>query len=121
MTVSYRALLILFDHERQSAGELGARLWGDSRRGRVSSSNGGGDYAAQMLLGRLRKKDLVRVSAHSVGCDASLWELTSKGRAVAENIRKAGIVSGATPRRRERLIPAKPACDCGGTYPCEHM
>lgn len=55
---------------------IGARLW-PNRRSRGCAVQGGGDYAAQMLLGRMRKAGLVRV-AHGEG--SSQWELTATGR-----------------------------------------
>jgi hypothetical protein len=48
------------------------------RAGRRASANGGGDYAAQMYLGRLRKLGLARVLP---GEGSSKWALTSAGRA----------------------------------------
>lgn len=60
----------------QTAGMVGTAVWGDSRRGRVVSASGGGDYAAQMLLGRLRKKGLVETTMAE---GASQWRLTAKG------------------------------------------
>ena len=76
---TYKVLKILAER-RRSAGELGQALWGDSRRGRIASADGGGDYAAQMLLGRLRKAGLVRVAhGEEVWAGCSIWELTEKG------------------------------------------
>jgi hypothetical protein len=66
------------------AGSVGAKLWGGATRGSVCASHGGGDYAAQMLLGRMRKAGLVRVCP---GDGASRWELTARGRAA---LRKEG-------------------------------
>jgi hypothetical protein len=63
-----------------SADMVGAVVWKGKKRGRVTSSGGGGDYAAQMLLGRMKKAGLVRL-AHSEG--SSRWELTELGRAEA--------------------------------------
>ena len=42
-----------------SASMVGAEIWDNKKRGRVVASQGGGDYAAQMLLGRMRKKGWV--------------------------------------------------------------
>jgi hypothetical protein len=63
-----------------SADMVGAAVWKDKKRGRVTSPGGGGDYAAQMLLGRMKKAGLVR-HAHSEG--ASRWEITPLGRVEA--------------------------------------
>jgi hypothetical protein len=57
---------------------VGAVIWANKKRGRTSSANGGGDYAAQMLLGRMRKAGLVR-TIHSEG--SSRWEVTALGLA----------------------------------------
>jgi hypothetical protein len=52
--------------------------------GRRASVNGGGDYAAQMLLGRMRKAGLVE-NAHAEG--STRWRLTSAGMNRARNTR----------------------------------
>ena len=52
-------------------------LWKGKKRGRVVPSRGGGDYAAQMLLGRMKKAGLVR---HAPSEGSSLWEVTDLGR-----------------------------------------
>jgi hypothetical protein len=70
----------LSEHGPQAASIVGAVLWRGRKRGRVVSTNGGGDYAAQMLLGRMRKAGLVRL-AWSEG--SSLWEVTTLGREMA--------------------------------------
>lgn len=44
-----RAIDILARHGEMTAGEFGPWMWPD-RTGRICSVNGGGDYAAQMLL-----------------------------------------------------------------------
>ena len=69
--ITERALAILRAHgEPMAAGDLGSRLWPD-RDGPVMANHGGGDYAAQMLLGRMRKNNLVRVVD---GPATSYWE-----------------------------------------------
>lgn len=74
-----RALRALAALSPLPAVEVGRKVWGDRRRGPIVAPHGGGDYAAQMLLGRLRKHGLVRTTIDSwAGC--SLWELTEKGR-----------------------------------------
>lgn len=73
--VEQRAIDYLRQHPGGvSAGCVGAHLWPE-RDGRINSSNGGGDYAAQMLLGRMRKKGWVYVL---YGTGSSQWALTSK-------------------------------------------
>jgi len=65
--------------EGVSCFEVGSAAWPDReiRGGRGVSSNGGGDYAAQMLLGRLKKEGLVE-QAPSPG--STKWRLSTKGR-----------------------------------------
>jgi hypothetical protein len=77
-----RAVLILH-RGPMTAGEFGAAMW-PGRTGRITSSSGGGDYAAQMLLGRLRAKGIVRTTLDP---GATRWELTSRGK---ELLRVAG-------------------------------
>lgn len=48
-----------------------------TRKGRISAGTGGGDYAAQMLLGRLRKAGLVEDAR---GAGSTRWQLTNAGR-----------------------------------------
>lgn len=79
-----RALLYLHENAGLAgvaAGDVGQATWPDRRRVGVSH-NGGGDYAAQMLLGRLKKAGLVE---HAPSEGSSLWRLTARGlRAVRE-------------------------------------
>ncbi len=70
-----RAVLILH-RGPMTAGEFGAAMW-PGRTGRITSTSGGGDYAAQMLLGRLRAKGIVRTTLDP---GATRWELTSRGK-----------------------------------------
>jgi hypothetical protein len=62
-----------------AAVEVGAVIW-PVRVGHTVAAQGGGDYAAQMLLGRLRKQGLAR-TLNTDG--SSRWSLTTKGRGVA--------------------------------------
>lgn len=61
-----RALTALLDPRNRFYGIpavlVGGAVWGRNRRSRGCSGHGGGDYAAQMLLGRMRKAGLVRVA-----------------------------------------------------------
>lgn len=85
-TTTERALAILIRERANmdgvAASMLGAQLWPE-RIGRVFAVQGGGDYAAQMLLGRMRKAGLVRVAR---GEGSSRWELTSDGYRAAVRI-----------------------------------
>lgn len=74
-----RALSVLSGAGRDglSASIVGAVAW-PHRTGRRFSANGGGDYAAQMLLGRLRRRGFVAVVRGGEG--SSMWELTAAGR-----------------------------------------
>jgi hypothetical protein len=76
-SASRRACRYLLASGPCTAGEVGGHVWQGFRRGRISSAWGGGDYAAQMLLGRLAKKGLVRRKPSE---GATLWELTEEGR-----------------------------------------
>ena len=64
-----RALRYLQSRGPACAGDLGGHLWPE-RRARRTAVQGGGDYAAQMFLGRLRKKGWVRVLD---GPGSSVW------------------------------------------------
>lgn len=65
----------------QAADAVGGVAWAGKQRGRVTSSGGGGDYAAQMLLGRMKKAGLVR---HARSDGSSLWECTPAGKEYAK-------------------------------------
>lgn len=82
VTASQRVLLYLHADGRRdgvTCYEVGSVVWPDRviRGGRGVSSNGGGDYAAQMLLGRLKKSGLVEC-APSEG--STRWRISEKGR-----------------------------------------
>ena len=73
-----RALDILYCQPPMGCGEFGAKMWPERRGYRAGvSSNGGGDYPAQMLLGRLRKLGWAQVVR---GEGSSCWELTTAGK-----------------------------------------
>lgn len=55
-------------------------VWQGKKRGKTSSSGGGGDYAAQMLLGHMKRAGLVR---HAPSEGSTRWEVTPLGRAEA--------------------------------------
>lgn len=75
----YYACRFLAAHGAQPADMVGSVVWKGKKRGKTSSMGGGGDFGAQMLLGRMRKAGLVRVrNAKHDGC--SMWELTELGR-----------------------------------------
>lgn len=71
-----RALNILYCQPPMAASSFGAEMWPD-RTSKGYSMGGGGDYAAQMLLGRLRAKGWAQVVR---GEGSSCWELTMAGR-----------------------------------------
>jgi hypothetical protein len=73
----YNALVILTGRGPMSADDFGGDLWSGKKRGRTTSSGGGGDYGAQMFLGRLRKLGFARTT-HDPG--SSRWEATPAGR-----------------------------------------
>lgn len=78
-TATQRALIYLYEHAGAAgvgAIDVGYAVWGETRSGRISSANGGGDYAAQMLLGRLKKAGLVEY-APSEG--STRWRLSRQG------------------------------------------
>ena len=77
LTATQRALLCLQAADRYGAScyDVGHAAWPE-RAGRVASASGGGDYAAQMLLGRLKKAGLVEY-APSEG--STRWRLSQKG------------------------------------------
>jgi len=81
-TASQRALMYLFSsggNEGVSCFDVGDAVWPDRdvvRAGRGVANGGGGDYAAQMLLGRLKKAGLVE---HAPSEGSSRWRLSTKG------------------------------------------
>lgn len=81
-TATERALMHLYAHggrDGVSCFDVGDAVWPERaaiRGGRGVSSNGGGDYAAQMLLGRLKKAGLVE---HAPSEGSSRWCITRKG------------------------------------------
>lgn len=117
-SVSDRAIVYLAQAQRDSlaglsAGILGALLWADRRQGRVSAVQGGGDYAAQMLLGRLRKQGLVCVvSDDRCGAGSSMWTTTPSGAQRAEIVRRIhGDLGHAHASRGDALVPKARARD----------
>lgn len=122
-TAMQRALLCLYDggYSGCSAGEVGAGVWPERecRPGRGVSVNGGGDYAAQMLLGRLKKAGLVEY-ASSEG--SSLWRLSTEGRnevrKIATKVPKE-TKTKTKPRTGGAIVSASDPCTCG-CAPEEH-
>lgn len=87
-SMTYRALVVLVGRSPISADMFGAYVWRGVKRGKICSSGGGGDYAAQMFLGRLRKRGWAQL-APSDG--SSRWEPTINGRqALAKALTKSG-------------------------------
>lgn len=86
--MTYRALVVLVGRGPLSADMFGAYVWRGKKRGKVSSSGGGGDYGAQMFLGRLKKQGFAR-TVEAVG--SSRWEATENGRnALAKALTRTG-------------------------------
>lgn len=83
MTTTLRVLGYLAKHGPSGCSDVGTVI--DNRRGRVSAVQGGGDYAAQMLLGRMKKAGLVRQAASD---GSTLWELTPAGHAALVAVRE---------------------------------
>ena len=123
-TATQRVLLCLHGggYNGCSAGEVGASVWPERqcRPGRGVSVNGGGDYAAQMLLGRLKKAGLVEY-APSEG--SSLWRLSAKGQKAFQRLAPAPIVKKAKapkktvkPERKAggAIVTGTDPCVCGG-------
>ena len=122
LTTSQRALLYLYKtagRDGVSCFDVGNAVWPDRviRGGRGVSSNGGGDYAAQMMLGRLKKDGLVEY-ASSEG--STRWRLSAEGR---RTVHKMSFGQGYS-----LDVPASPAeegvegvnpCTCGHA-PEEH-
>jgi hypothetical protein len=69
------ALALLRDKGPQPADAVDQHVWPNAP-GRRISSNGGGTYASQMLLGRMRQQGWVRVQ-HGEG--SSIWEIRPGG------------------------------------------
>lgn len=78
MPTTLRVLRYLLDHGPSGCSDVGSVI--EDRRGSRGgvSTNGGGDYAAQMLLGRMKKAGLVE---HAPSDGSSLWRITSAGHA----------------------------------------
>jgi hypothetical protein len=78
--MSLRALHYLITHGPSTADTIGIHVWAGRKRGKTTSMGGGGDYAAQMLLGRLKSAGLVQ-QTHGEG--STRWEIATRGRQVA--------------------------------------
>ena len=74
VTTTVLVLRYLRDNGPSYSSAIGAVI--RNRRGRRVSASGGGDYAAQMLLGRMKKAGLVQ---HAPSDGSSVWRLTFKG------------------------------------------
>jgi hypothetical protein len=115
-TATQRALLCLYNsgYNGASSGEVGGAVWPqrELRGGRGVSSNGGGDYAAQMLLGRLKKAGLVEYAASE---GSSRWRLSTEGQKVVHKLTSAKEPKKATPclRTGGAIVTASDPCTCG--------
>lgn len=116
-TATQRALLCLRDGgwHGLSASEVGSGVWPDRERrpGRGMSINGGGDYAAQMLLGRIKKAGLVEYAS---GEGSTRWRLSTKGqnevRALESKTTRHGGSAIGDSSDRGRLSTAGQGEDC---------
>jgi hypothetical protein len=61
----YYACRYLAANGPATADMVGAVVWKGKKRGKTTSMGGGGDYAAQMLLGRMKKAGLVMVDVEA--------------------------------------------------------
>lgn len=112
LTAAHRALLCLYQDGNRSGVscfEVGHAAWPDRvlRSGQGVSVNGGGDYAAQMLLGRLKKEGLVE---HAPSEGSSRWRLSTKGLHKARQLREESPVTN--PSSRTPVTGPLP-CVCG--------
>lgn len=114
LTATQRALVCLHDggYNGLSAGEVGASVWPERecRPGRGVSVNGGGDYAAQMLLGRLKKAGLVEY-ATSEG--SSRWRLSTKGRNKVRKLPSTKEPKPPKPQTGGAIVSSSDPCTCG--------
>jgi hypothetical protein len=76
VTTTLAVLRFLVKHGPSGCSNIGTVI--DNRHGRIAAGTGGGDYAAQMLLGCLKKAGLVR---HSPSEGSTLWKITPAGKA----------------------------------------
>ncbi len=113
-TATQRALLCLYDsgYAGVLSSEVGGAVWPDRKIhcGRGVSSNGGGDYAAQMLLGRLKKAGLVEY-APSEG--STRWRLSTKGRNEVRKLPSAKEPKEPKLRTGGAIVSASDPCTCG--------
>lgn len=123
MTASHRALLFLYrtaGRDGVSCYDVGGAVWPDRvlRGGRGVSVNGGGDYAAQMLLGRLKSAGLVE---HAPSEGSSLWRLSVKGLREVRHLSSEPDGPPPTGQRRTggARVPSADPCTCGHA-PEEH-
>lgn len=76
MSATDHVLHLLYTGRSMGCADIGGAIWPDRKTSGVSC-NGGGDYPAQMLLGRMRKAGLVRVE---LGDGSSKWIITPAGK-----------------------------------------
>lgn len=90
-----------------ACGEVGGAVWPDRdlRGGRGVSHNGGGDYAAQMLLGRLKKAGLVE---HASSEGSSRWRLSAKGHRTAQQLQDKMQAASTAPTHRPSITAKAP-------------
>jgi len=121
-TATQRALLCLYrgGNNGVSSGDVGGAVWPDREIdfGHGVSSNGGGDYAAQMLLGRFKKAGLVE---YAPGEGSTRWRLSTKGRNEVRKMTstKAPKEPKAKPQTGGAIVSSSDPCTCG-CAPEEH-
>ena len=112
-TATQRALLCLHEggYNGVSSGEVGEAVWPDRviHFGRGVSSNGGGDYAAQMLLGRLKKAGLVEYAASE---GSTRWRLSATGLQKVRALRDPKSPANGAVVKVPRVTGMEP-CVCG--------
>lgn len=114
-TASQRALLYLAeaDYAGMDANSVGGAVWPDGPPGggKGASAKGGGYYAAQMLLGRLKKAGLVE---HAASEGSARWRLSTRGRhAVSTMISTVSAKEPEKPHAGGMIVAASDPCTCG--------
>lgn len=80
-SAAHLMLVALSTSSELSAGECGIAGWPGTVR--KTPTNGGGDMAAQMWLGRMKSHKLVE---HAPSVGSSMWRITYAGRTVLRQL-----------------------------------
>jgi hypothetical protein len=102
---SRKLLVYLLEHGPSTAAEAGAEVY--TIAGRPQRGSASAEFAASMLLGRMRKRGLVELAEHG---DGQLWTLTDLARRamtapIAELIARSSV-GAALQDIRDRGIDA---------------